>query len=163
MTKKIDQTLIKQVIDQASASPRLRSNFNFHPAMEDPVQRLLIGFKKGTYVQPHHHPAEDKWEMLVAVHGEVCFVVFEADGSIKDKVTLSQGQSSIGLEIPAGTWHTIYPISEESAFLEMKRGPYTPSEPTDFAAWAPSEGEPDVESFLQWIENAQIGDSYKPS
>ena len=163
MSKKIDQVLIQQVVEQAAASPRLRSNINFHPVMEDPVQRLLIGFKKGTYVRPHHHPAEGKWEMLVAVHGEVCLVIFELDGSIKEKVMLSKGESTIGIELPAGTWHTIYPVSEESAFLEVKCGPYTPSEASDFATWAPSEGEPEVESFLHWIENAQIGDSYKPS
>ena len=161
MTRKIDQDLIRQLIQQASDSPRLRSNINFHTEMDDPVQRLLIGLKKGTYVKPHHHPATNKWELLLAVHGEMCLVLFDELGVIKEKITLHAGETVMGAEMPPGTWHTLYPVSEEAVFLEIKAGPYTPAEPTDFAAWAPNEGDAEAQDFLNWLEQASLGECYQ--
>lgn len=160
MTQKIDPALIQQLIQQAAESPRLRSNINFHKEMDDPVQRLLISLKKGTYVRPHHHPKAGKWELLLAVHGEMCLVLFHPDGSIQDKILLSKGDTTMGVEMPPGTWHTLYPVSDDAVFLELKAGPYTPAQPTDFAAWAPEEGEPECTPFLTWVERASVGDKY---
>ena len=128
--------------------------------MSDPVQRLLISLKKGTYVRPHHHPKPDKWELLLAVHGEMCLVLFHPDGTIQEKIRLSKGETVMGAEMPPGTWHTLYPITDDAVFLELKAGPYTPAEPTDFAAWAPQEGEPSCTDFLTWVEQAAVGDKY---
>ncbi|MGB0865205.1 MAG: WbuC family cupin fold metalloprotein [Granulosicoccaceae bacterium] len=160
MTKKIDQALIDQLIQQATESPRLRSNVNFHTEMDDPVQRLLISLKRGTYVRPHHHPKAGKWELLLAVHGEMALVLFDEHGTVIDKMLLSPGETVLGAEMPPATWHTVYPITEDAVFLELKAGPYTPAEPSDFATWAPQEGEAPVDGFLAWVAGAQIGEKY---
>lgn len=163
MTKIIDQNLIQQLIQQAQDSPRLRSNINFHTEMDDPVQRLLIGLKKGTYVKPHHHPAANKWELLLAVYGEMCLVLFTAEGEVQEKISIAAGESVMGAEMPPGTWHTLYPVSEDAVFLELKTGPYTPAIPSDFAAWAPDEGETATQDFLHWVERAEPGSRYEPA
>jgi len=160
MIKKIDQNLIDQLMQQAADSPRLRSNVNFHTEMDDPVQRLLIGLKKGTFVKPHHHPAEGKWEFMLAVQGEMCLVIFDSEGTVQDRMTLVPGSSMMGAEMPPNTWHTIYPITEDAVLLELKVGPYTPAKPTDFAAWAPNEGEAETARFQSWVESAAIGERY---
>lgn len=160
MTQKIDQTLIQQLIQQAEESPRLRSNVNFHTEMDDPVQRLLISLKKGTYVRPHHHPKAGKWELLLAVHGEIGLVLFHPDGTIQEKMLLSKGDTVMGAEMPPDTWHTLYPVSDAAVIFELKNGPYTPAEPTDFAAWAPAEGEAECTRFQTWVEQASVGDKY---
>ena len=39
--KVIDQNLINSVVEKAKASPRKRTNLNFHTNYEDPINRLL--------------------------------------------------------------------------------------------------------------------------
>ena len=160
MIKKINQDLIHQLLQQAADSPRLRSNVNFHTVLDDPVQRLLIGIKKGSYVRPHHHPDPKKWELMVVIKGMLCLSIFDKNGVIVEHIPLSTGESAHGAELPPGTWHTIYPISDNAVFLEVKAGPYMPAEPTDFAAWAPQEGEPEATRFLAWVEHAAVGEKF---
>lgn len=161
MIKRIDQDLIQQLIKQATQSPRLRSHLNLHSTLDDPVQRLLISLNRGTYVRPHHHPKEGKWELLLVVHGEVCLVFFDANGKVQEKILLKDSNSALGVEIPTNTWHTVYPSSKDAVILEVKAGPYTPAEPGDFASWSPPEGDAHVERFLQWIEEATPGEHFK--
>ena len=76
------------------------------------------------------------------------------------KVTLALGGSLSGLELVPNTWHTVYPETESAVIMEVKEGPYTPAKESDFAQWAPKEGDSTVEEFLVWIQNAKIGDKY---
>lgn len=44
-----------------------------------------------------------------------------------------------GVELPAGTWHTIVPLLDNSVLLEVKSGPFAPNLAKEFAPLAPEE------------------------
>jgi hypothetical protein len=62
-------------------------------------------------------------------------------------------------ETPAATWHTLIAAVEGAAFLEIKEGPYDPATMSEFAPWAPAEGDPAVAHFQQWLRSARPGES----
>lgn len=161
MSIKLDQKLFDSLMTQAAESPRLRSHFNLHTDLEAPVQRLCIGLQKGTYVRPHHHPAANKWEIIMVLRGEVALLTFDDQGVVQERMTLTPGQGDFGIELAPGTWHTVLPLSEQAVIMEVKEGPYTPAQPSDFAQWAPAEGEPEVSAVLQWLENAASGEQFQ--
>ena len=160
MIKHIHDTLFNELIEAAKLSPRLRSDKNFHNDYTAPVQRLFIGLIKGTYVPPHLHPQANKWEIIMAVKGRTGLVIFDDKGKITHKLILEPGQSNMGLENPPNSWHTVYPIDDQSVIMEIKEGPFDPEQVTHFADWAPTANQDDPTNFLQWIESAKIGDSF---
>lgn len=160
MNIKLNDNFYEQLQLQATESPRKRSHYNLHKELDEPVQRLCIALKKGTYVQPHHHPKKNKWELTIVLRGSVNIVIFDREGKILEKLRLNTGENLNGIEIKADTWHTITPHTDEAVILEIKEGPFTPTVPSDFASWAPAEGEADVADFLNWLEDANPGDFY---
>jgi cupin fold WbuC family metalloprotein len=62
--KLIYQALLEQLTSDAVGSTRLRTNYNLHPQLDDPVQRLCNAMEPDTYVRPHRHPQEDCWERI---------------------------------------------------------------------------------------------------
>ncbi|EAQ63864.1 hypothetical protein MED121_03803 [Marinomonas sp. MED121] len=77
-----------------------------------------------------------------------------------EKLSLSPNQPIMGTEFPENTWHSIYPETEDVIILELKPGPFTPATESDFAVWAPKEGELGVSEFMTWLENSKLGDTY---
>ena len=162
MNLKLDNTLFDTLISQAQQSPRKRSHYNLHNDLDEPVQRLCIALLKGTYVCPHHHPQGNKWELMLALKGEVSLIIFDEKGTVLEKHTLCPGESLSGMELQPNTWHTVIPLTDSAIILEVKQGPYTPAQETDFAPWAPSEGNKQSKQLLHWLESAGIGDKFKP-
>lgn len=148
MIKKIDPDCIANCLDKARQSPRKRSHFNLHDQLEDPVQRLCIALTEGTYVRPHQHPASNKWELLLAIQGTSILVLFDDEGNVSEHFELSPNGSMSAIEMPPGTWHTLFQADKESVVMEIKEGPYTPARPEHFAVWAPEEGSPEATTFL---------------
>lgn len=163
MNVRLDEAFFEQLCAQAHANPRKRSHFNLHQDLNEPVQRLCIGLVKGTYVCPHHHTQRNKWELLLVLRGSVALVIFDGNGVVVDKLTLHPGASLSGIEIKPDTWHTVFPLSDEAVIMEIKEGPYTPTQRNDFAPWAPAEGSSDFSQFLGWLAAAQPGDIYRPA
>ncbi|MDH5764660.1 MAG: WbuC family cupin fold metalloprotein, partial [Gammaproteobacteria bacterium] len=121
---------------------------------------LCIALQKGTYVRPHYHPKSNKWELILALRGVVCLVIFNERGKILEKHILSQGEAINGVELQPHTWHTVYPQTEDAIIMEVKEGPFTPTQESDFASWAPAENEDKTVHFLNWLESAAPGESY---
>lgn len=161
MNLKLDNAFFEQLLIKANESPRKRSHFNLHSELDEPVQRLCIALKKGTYVCPHHHPKSNKWELMLPLRGQVAIVIFNEDGKILEKQTLGEGEALRGIELEPNTWHTLYPVSDDVILLEVKEGPFTPTDQSDFASWAPNEGESGVAEFLKWLKLAEEGEQYR--
>lgn len=140
----------------ARQAPRLRMNRNFHPGLEDPVQRLAIAMEQGTYVRPHRHPTT--WEVLIPLQGEFEVVVFE-DGIVTQRIVLGAAGERV-LELPAGTWHSVISRQTGSVVFEVKQGPYMPTPAADFADWAPAEGDEAVAGFMQFLGQARPGERW---
>jgi cupin fold WbuC family metalloprotein len=84
-------------------------------------------------------------------------VTFDDSGSVLARYVVGAGAHLLGYETPRATWHTLIARSDGAAFLEVKEGPYDPTTATEFAPWAPAEGDPRVPDFLEWLRSAEPG------
>lgn len=151
---KIDHSILESLSQQAKASDRLRKNKNYHPQLEDPLQRLLNAMEPGTYVQPHKHEDPDKREMFVILKGRILVVEFDAMGNITDHTVLDAAAGMHAVEIPARAWHTVLSLAEGSVVIEFKDGPYNSVDDKNFAAWAPAEGDSTCREYNQKLLKA---------
>ncbi|MGA2877677.1 MAG: WbuC family cupin fold metalloprotein [Bryobacteraceae bacterium] len=143
----LSRALFRDLIEQARCSPRLRINHNFHASMEDNPHRFLNMMMKGTYVAPHRHLDPPKDEAFLVLEGQVAFFVFDDTGrAVRTEVV---GGDPIGIDLPAGVWYTLTPVSGHAVCYEVKPGPYSAANDKDFAPWAPREGDPGVPAYLE--------------
>jgi cupin fold WbuC family metalloprotein len=143
---KITAELIDNVIAQARTSPRLRMNYNFHPELSDPVQRLLNALEPWTYIRPHKHTTKE--ESFVLLRGTILAVSFNDDGTIRDNAILSASTGILGIEFEENTFHMLTSLETGSAVFEIKEGPFVPHTEGSSASWAPKEGTPEAKEFL---------------
>ena len=143
---KITSELIDNVIAQARTSPRLRMNYNFHPELNDPVQRLLNALEPWTYIRPHKHTTKE--ESFVLLRGTVLAVSFNDDGTIRDHAVLGQATGIQGIEFEENCFHMLTSLETGSAVFEIKEGPFVPHTEGSSAPWAPNEGTPEAKEFL---------------
>ena len=148
---RIDNTILDSTTNKAKQAARRRMNHNFHPVLEDPLQRMLNAMEPGTYIQPHKHEDPDKTEVFMVLRGRIMVVEYNDNGEIVDCELLDANNGKYGAEIPARTWHSIISLEPGSVAFEIKDGPYNPIDDKNFASWAPKEGEPDVENYLNRI------------
>jgi cupin fold WbuC family metalloprotein len=153
-TKRITGALLTELDRKAQASPRLRTNHNLHEAPSAPIQRLAIKLRHGTYIRPHRHP--QRWELGLVLQGRMDLVLFDDTGALTERVTMTPIQGTLAMELPAATWHSYVCVSDAATFFEVKEGPYDPAL-SDFAPWAPAEGDPAAAHFLEWMATAAVG------
>jgi len=160
MEVKLDEVFFCNLLLQTKKSPRKRSHYLLHKEVTEPVQRFCIGLEKGTYIRPQHHSKTYNWELLVVLKGSVRIIIFDSEGTIIEKFKLSHSGTLRGIEIKAGSFHTILPITNEAIVLQVNEGPYTPTEENDFASWAPKEDDAKAIDYLNWLVKAKPGDKY---
>jgi cupin fold WbuC family metalloprotein len=144
----LTRELIAGVRAKAEASPRLRMNHNFHSGPRDNPHRFLNVLMRGTYVRPHRHIEPPKPESWVLLEGTAQFYTFDDAGAVTGAWRLSAGGNEFGIDMPAGTWHTLAAVSECVVIYEVKPGPWEPATDKDFAVWAPLEGTPEAPEYL---------------
>lgn len=149
MIRIIDGALLDEVSAEAKASPRLRRNRNFHGTNEHPGHRLLNAVEPGSYVAPHRHLAADKDETMVVLRGRLGFVLFDDAGAVVQSLVLGPGEAALGVDIPAGTWHSVLGLESGTVFLEAKAGPYLPLTAEERAPWAPAEGDREAAAYYE--------------
>lgn len=149
MIRFIDRALLDEVSAEAAASPRLRKNRNFHGSNEHPGHRLLNAVEPGSYVAPHRHLAADKDETMVVVRGRLGFVAFDETGAVLQSLVLGPGEAALGVDLPAGTWHSVLGLEPGTVFLEAKAGPYLPLTAAEKAPWAPAEGDAGAAAYYE--------------
>jgi cupin fold WbuC family metalloprotein len=156
--KLIDDALLHGLSERAAGTARRRVNHNLHPALGDPVQRLCNAFEPGTYVRPHRHTQAGRWELFLALIGRAAVLVFDGDGRVQRRVVLDAGGPVRGVELSAGTWHTVVSLDPGTVLFEVKPGPYEALTDKDFAPWAPAEGEAAAARFETWYRSAAPGE-----
>jgi cupin fold WbuC family metalloprotein len=145
---KIDSSLMDSLSSEAKVNTRKRINYNFHKHNESRFQRMLNAMEPGTYIRPHKHKDPDKVEVFIALRGKLKLICFDEQGNIINSTILELCSACCAAEVPAGTWHTIISLANDSVVYEGKDGPYHPDTDKKFATWAPEEHNPDVESYL---------------
>ena len=155
--KLITADLLDQLAAAAAVSPRGRAHYNLHGSPADLVQRYLVVATRGSYFRPHRHTT--RAELALVVRGRLDLIVFDATGTVTARYPLGERASNIAYEQSPGSWHTVVVECDGTAFLEVKEGPYDPASASQFASWAPAEGDPAVARFLEWLRGAAPGDS----
>lgn len=144
----IDNRLLDDLVQQARGADRLRRNFNFHAAADEPSQRMLNAIEPGSYIRPHRHLDPPKSEAFLALRGTLAVIVFASDGRIEEVRCISPRSSCLGVELAPGQWHTVVALEPGTVCYETKPGPYLPLSENDFAPWAPAEGTAEAATCL---------------
>ncbi len=152
--KQLTATVLDALSEQARQSPRLRTNYNFHAELSDPVQRLAIAMEPATYVRPHRHATT--WEMLIPVRGRFVVLVFDDAGAVVSRTVL--GEECQVIEFPANTWHAVLSLDRGGVIFEVKQGPYAPLTHAEFAPWGKAGEGAEAAEMNAWYAQATIGD-----
>ena len=155
--KLLPRALLDELATQAALSPRARAHYNIHASPAELVQRFLVVARGNSYFRPHRHAS--KSELALLLRGRVDVLTFDEHGRVTGRYSVGEGTDSMAYESPRGVWHTVIPATGGGAFLEIKEGPYDPATATEYAAWAPAEGDAAVAGFTAWLRAAQPGDT----
>jgi len=155
MLKIIDKNLMNALTTKAENSDRLRTHYNLHDNLEEPIHRLCIAAAPDTYMRPHRH--QNKWELLIILRGKATVIIFDDNGKVQNKIQLSHENNSV-LEISKGIWHVFYSESSETILMEVKAGPYVPITSEDTASWAPEEGNSKTFEMLNFYRSCKKGE-----
>ena len=154
----LDRDAIADLVKRAQRSPRGRLNLNFHPRLEDPIQRLLNAGGTASYIRPHRHrPAI--WELVMTLRGHIDALVFDDSGRVTSRLPLKPGGEGI-VQNAGGVWHSFVFVEPDSVAFELKPGPYDASRDKEFAPWSPGESEPEAAAFLRWMAAASVGERW---
>ena len=166
----ITEELIRETLEAARRSPRRRMNHNFHTGAEDNPHRFLNVLLENTYVAPHRHVTPPKDESFLVLEGYAALFCFHDDGRVRSRHLLGRGErprlprglerveAAWGMDLAAGVWHTLTAVTEYAVCYEVKPGPWVAATDKDFAPWAPREGEPGAEKYLQrLLDDGSIG------
>ena len=122
--RKITQSDIELLFEQASNSPRKRAHLSLHASFDDKVQRLYIALLKGSYVEPHYHALAHQWEMFIVQSGVLKVTLHHKDGSVISSCLVGDEQDTQAIEFNPGDVHSVECISEQALMLEIKEGPF---------------------------------------
>lgn len=143
-----------QLLYAASRSKRLRVHANVHDSYTDQCQKLFNAICIDSYIRPHRHSLDPKEECLIAVRGLFGLIEFSEYGSI-ESITLFGSEKysqkfsiASGVSLPAGVWHTVVSLVENSILFEVKSGPFDPALAKELAPWAPKEGGELTQEYL---------------
>ena len=147
-----------ELLYSANQSQRLRAHANVHRSYADQCQKLFNAIKVNSYIRPHRHSLDPKEECLIAIKGLFGLIVFTEQGII-ESITFfgsekySEKFSTVsGLELPAGAWHTVISLVDDSILFEVKNGPFDPSIAKELAPWAPEEGGKNAAQYLETLK-----------
>lgn len=147
----IHSSLMEQLVQEARISKRQRMNYNFHQ-LEDAANRMLNAIEPESYIQPHRHVEPPRDEAFLVLRGRGAILLFNDDGVVKHGFLLDSASENLGLDIPAGWYHTIVYLERGSVFCEVKAGPYEPMKSKEFATWAPPENALVAPAYLEKLK-----------
>lgn len=137
----INEDLLSDLYEKASASERLRQAFDLRTTSEDGSQRMLNALQPGTRVPIHRHIKTS--ETNICLEGCLDVIFYEelpnmdARGKVHDgerafdetcfreesRLRLCPTENKYGVQIPAMAWHSIE-VYEPSTIFEAKDGAY---------------------------------------
>ena len=134
----LDSADIDHLIGRASRNKRKRIRFCSHENPAEQVHEMFIVQPQNAYIRPHKH--KNKIESMLVLKGEVDYVVFEDDGSVRKVIQMGDLRSGKTFynSLREATYHTLLIRSEWLVFLEITKGPFDRKD-TAFPKWSPEE------------------------
>jgi cupin fold WbuC family metalloprotein len=146
--KIIDQQILDDLTRRARENPRLRQNYNLHPADASRGHRLFNAVEPDSYIRPHRHLDPEKDETFLIVRGRLGVITFADDGSVLETALLEGGGANLVADLPHGVYHTAVSLAPGTIFFEAKAGPFLPLTEAEKAAWSPVDGAPEAAAYL---------------
>lgn len=153
----IDRAAVDRARALAAASPRRRGLVRYHDHAE-PLQRMLNALEPESYVRPHRHADPAKLEIFLALAGRALVLTFDDAGRVTSCAELAAAGPCWGVEIPAGTWHSVVSLEPGTTLYEFIEGAFDPATHKDFAPWAPPEGSEEGRLFLAALRARLAGE-----
>ncbi|MDV5228368.1 WbuC family cupin fold metalloprotein [Providencia manganoxydans] len=125
----IDTQTIEELYFEAKNNPRRRTHFLLHKSHQEKVQRLLIAFIKGSFVEPHLHELSHQWEMLFVLEGTLELRLHNFKGEILQKNVIGENSTIKAIVIQPNEIHSLICLSEKALILEVKEGPFDSDNP----------------------------------
>ena len=127
----VDETIIKELTEQAKANPRLRQAMDLRNSPEDGSQRMLNALEPGTVMPIHRHLASS--ETVVILRGRIRWLFFDDNPNLNpneptEEVILDTNGDVRMLNVEKGRWHSLECLESGSVLFEAKDGPYHPLE-----------------------------------
>lgn len=153
---------LDDLVGEAVVSQRRRRHRNVHLDYSEPCQRLFNAIEPDSYLRPHCHGSAQGSEMMIAVRGLMALILFSDIGEVEQILFFGSDpgnvtkEVAVGVEVFPGVWHSVVSLKTGSILLEVKSGPFDPSDPKRLAHWAPEEGSADAQLFFEKIRNEVI-------
>ena len=125
----IDNTLLGELAGQAKESPRLRQNYDLRNSSEDKSQRMLNALEPGTIMPIHRH--RNSSETMIVVKGALKEYFYDETGKVTGEWVCAPNTDCIGVNIPAGQWHSLECLVPGTVLFEAKDGPWEPLKDDD--------------------------------
>jgi cupin fold WbuC family metalloprotein len=87
-------------------------------------------------------------------------VIFDNYGNPVDFILLDPQKGNHAVEVDPGRWHSVISLNTGTVIYEIKDGPYQQLSDKNFASWAPKEGHPDCDKYLQELTDQYLKQSY---
>jgi cupin fold WbuC family metalloprotein len=147
----LDNEAVQATAKASHDSTRRRIIQPFHRSEQDTLHRMLNAMQPDSYIRPHRHLDPPKAEAWIVLQGAVVFLTFDEDGAIRDCVELRAFGSAFGVDLVPGVFHTLIAVEPDTVVYEVKTGPYSVSTDKAFAAFAPPEGTPEANRYLDHL------------
>jgi cupin fold WbuC family metalloprotein len=118
----------------------------------DEFNRVFNFILRGSYMQPHQHPGNEKIEKIHLVDGKLATIFFNDQGSISDIVVLEKGCLEV-VTVPAFAWHTYVALTDSVITYETMLGVYDVKTWKRYATFAPPEGSIDCLPYLESLRD----------
>jgi len=120
----------------------------------DELNRAFNFLLPDSYMQPHHHPSEEKIENISVVEGKIAVFFFDEHGNVTESAILEQcGKTEI--DVPAFMWHTYTVLSDYAITYETMMGVYDPATWKNLPKWAPAENTPEAKGYLNFLKTVK--------
>ena len=148
---RVDDRDIQTLVDAAGMTDRKRSRLCTHLAPEHSLHEMLIVHARDAYVRPHRHLGRS--ESFHVISGEADVVLFDEAGELSEVIKVGPfGSSKVFYRRMAEPiFHSMLIRTPLFVFHEVTSGPFDPVT-TEFAAWAPADGGPGVQTYLSDLE-----------
>lgn len=124
----IDNKLFDELLEKATTNIRRRVNLDLRNSNSDTSQRMLNAILPDSFIDIHRHLNTS--ETVLLLRGSITEIFYDDQGAECARYDLSIASGVVGLQVPAGQWHTLI-CHEPSVILEVKDGRYEPLQGTD--------------------------------
>lgn len=147
----LNRPLLAAAIQASRQSPRRRIILPLHKDNSAALQRMFNVVQPRSYLRPHRHATPPKAENLLLWQGAMAFFEFSEQGELRRRWILRASGPDFGVDIEPGVFHTFVALEPDTIVFETKSGPYEPIQDKDFAGWAPAEGTPEADVYLDYL------------